>query len=50
MNQEIKDLGLQIIEILKEEYNPHVRVEIDSEGIKMTSTDCYEPAEVNTNN
>jgi hypothetical protein len=50
MEKEIKDLALQIAEELKNNHNPHVTIVINSEGIKMTSVDYFEPTEVNIKN
>lgn len=45
MNEEIKELGKQISKILREQNNPYIKVEIDTEGIKITSVDSFEPTE-----
>lgn len=43
MNEELKQYALRIAEILQEQGNPYKRVEIDQSGIKIVSTDAFEP-------
>lgn len=43
MNEELKLHALRIAEILQEQGNPYQRVEIDQSGIKIVSTDAFEP-------
>lgn len=42
---EIIKLSNEIVEILKEEMNPHTKIEISIDLIKMTSVDWSEPTE-----
>lgn len=43
MNEELKQHAMRIAEILQEQGNPYKRVEIDQSGIKIVSTDAFEP-------
>ncbi|WP_218729905.1 hypothetical protein [Brochothrix thermosphacta] len=43
MNDEIIKHAEAIAEILRKEYNPHVRVEVEAYGLKMVSDEWFEP-------
>lgn len=43
MREEVESLGLQISKILIEKGNPHQRVEITQEGVKIVSDDSFMP-------
>ena len=43
--EEIESLGLQISALLIEKGNPHQRVEITQEGVKIVSDDSFAPIE-----
>lgn len=45
MREEVESLGLQISEILIEKGNPHQRVEITQEGVKIVSDESFMPSE-----
>ena len=42
---EVESLGLQISALLIEKGNPHQRVEITQEGVKIVSDDSFAPIE-----
>lgn len=42
---EVESLGLQISALLIEKGNPHQRVEITQEGVKIVSDDSFTPIE-----
>ncbi|TDM24359.1 hypothetical protein [Macrococcoides canis] len=46
MNDRIKELAQEISKILKEEKHPYVKVEIDSDGIKVLETMEFVPSEI----
>ncbi|TDM18902.1 hypothetical protein [Macrococcoides caseolyticum] len=46
MNDRIKVLAQEISKILKEEKHPYVKVEIDSDGIKVLETMEFVPSEI----
>ena len=43
MREEVEKIGLRISEILNEKGNPHQRVEITQEGVKIVSADSFMP-------
>ena len=43
--QKLKQLKKQGLDLLKEYYNPHCQIIIDSNGIKITSDEIFIPAE-----
>lgn len=46
MNDRIKELAQEISEILKKEKHPYVKVEIDSDGIKLLETIEFVPSAI----
>lgn len=43
MNEEIIKHAEAISEILRKEYNPHVRVEVEAHGLRVVSDDGFQP-------
>ena len=44
-NEKIMELATEIVEILKENGNPHIKVEISMESIEQTSVDWSQPTD-----